>query len=164
MSLFSAIAAVVNQFSLPPSAPVPSVASGRQPRFAGEPVRWVRVTAAVNPVNLFAFARGAVRVFSGAVSGIPQEPDAPWTLVELSPLPAFGSNVFREIPGGLPVQYVIMRQTGVAAPPDNSLAASGDLLANCVGRLVRRLFSGPDRPRCGSMVEADPRRDRYYLG
>jgi phosphatidylserine/phosphatidylglycerophosphate/cardiolipin synthase-like enzyme len=127
MSLFSPIVDVSTSPSLiVPSSPVPTPEAGPLPRFAGEPVRWV---ACGNSANVCAFARGAARVFSGASGGIPGSPGLPWTLVEISPLPAYGATVLLALPGGLPVQYVLMTAQATAVATDNMAVSAGEAIA-----------------------------------
>jgi hypothetical protein len=134
MSVFAPIAdAAASLTQIAPSAAVPSPASGTLPRFAGDFVRWITVG---NSANVCSFARCAVRVFSGTANGIPGNDAAPWTLLELSPLPAFAAKVLLALPGGLPVQYVLLAAQATTTATDNS------------GRRLRRLV--PAQGRCGS--------------
>ena len=127
MSVFSAIVdAGTGQRQIAPSAPIPTPDSGPQPRFAGEPVRWVAVG---NSANVFAFARSAVRVFQGGAKGVPGNATLAWTLLEVSPLPAFAPNVLLAIPGGLPVQYIILSAAAAAIATDDKRASAGEAIA-----------------------------------
>lgn len=132
MSLFSQIVDSSAALSLiTPSAPVPAPGTGPQPRFAFEPVRWV---AAGNGASVFAFARAALRVFSGPSNGIPGDSASAWTLLEVSPLPAFAPQALLALTGGLPVQYVLLGpQAHITAASnqaaDNQCVSAGEVIA-----------------------------------
>jgi len=124
VSLFAPTATVAQ---ISPSTPVPSPASGPLPRFAGDHVRWMAVS---NSANICAFARCAVRVFSGSMNGIPGNDAAAWTLLELSPLPGFAVKALLALPGGLPIQYVLLAAPATTTATDNSVAAIRTTIAS----------------------------------
>ncbi len=108
-----------------PSFPLPMPTAPPACRFAGEPVRWVSVGAAV---ALSAFARSVMRVYPNQ-TGLPGAPGAMGTLVELSPLPAGAFDVFKAIPGGLPVLYLLVPDAVADLPGrDNSFIRGGQVV------------------------------------
>jgi phosphatidylserine/phosphatidylglycerophosphate/cardiolipin synthase-like enzyme len=122
------------------SKAVPSPGSGDAPRFAGEPLYWVRVDG---PAAIQAFARATVRVFTG-VAPIFSETD--WTLYEVAPLPSVNPAVFHSIPGGLPVQYILVPgkppdPDSPDAPIDNFAVGAGELIVNTAGTPERGWFA-----------------------
>jgi len=127
MSVFAPIVDATASLSLiAPSSPVPLPGRGSAPRFAREPVRWVAVG---NSANVYAFARSAVRLFTGSSAGIPGNAASSWTLLELSPLPAFAASVLLALPGGLPVAYVLLSPDASTGVTDNQAVGSGDVIA-----------------------------------
>lgn len=85
-----------------PGDPVPTATP--IPRFAGEPVWWVRV-----PADHVACAvmSGARRVYDGIAPGLPGHPSAPAGLIEVTPLPRHNAGLLGRLLGGVPVQYVL---------------------------------------------------------
>src|SRR5437899_8350466 len=66
---------------------------------------WIGIPqgAAIN-----AFATGTIARLHGANNGVPGNVASDWTLFQLSPLPQLNPAAFMLVPGGLPVQLVIV--------------------------------------------------------
>ncbi|HZF52739.1 MAG TPA: hypothetical protein VE093_28985 [Polyangiaceae bacterium] len=85
-------------------------------RFAGEPVRWIRVSnTSTGSVDINAFADAAVRTFEATVKADDAKRlgfnEVEITLLELTPLPRRDSlRVFKRLTAGVPVQYVALRK------------------------------------------------------
>jgi hypothetical protein len=127
MSQFAAITDGTATLTLiAPSAPVPIATVGGTPRFLGEPVRWIAVS---NTGNVHAFARSAVRVFTGTSNGIPGASTASWTMLELSPMPGFAAKALLVMPGGLPVLYVLLTTDASTTVTDQMMVGAGDVIA-----------------------------------
>lgn len=113
-----------------PSSPVAASLS----RFAGEPVRWVHVGSSV-AIN--AFARSAAAVFVKASgdtkSGNPGDPTGPWVLIELSPLPGFAPTVFRQLGGGMPIQYILLPLGSAPTGIDQHVFDAGETVYTTTG-------------------------------
>src|SRR5262249_13730173 len=99
-----------------PSAPVPAL------RFAGDPLIWIGVPPGT---PIAAFATGCIARANGAANGLPGNSGAPWTLFQLSPLPAMDRVAFTAVRGGLPVQLVLMTGTAGAIPAADDVLGSG---------------------------------------
>ena len=72
-----------------------------------------------------AFATGAVARAQGPSGGVPGNSASPWTLLQLSPLPQMDRASFLNIPGGVPIQLVIL--TGTVGPPPASSPNSSEI-------------------------------------
>ena len=105
MTPFGSVTVIDSNTKLTAPAPVPAPTSAPRPRFAGEPVQWISVSA---PGPLSAFARSSVQIFSGSSSVFPDLAAFAWTLIELSPLPFFAPQTFLSLKGGLPVMYILI--------------------------------------------------------
>jgi phosphatidylserine/phosphatidylglycerophosphate/cardiolipin synthase-like enzyme len=81
-------------------------ASGTDPpaRYAGVRLLWLHVPPSV-PV--LSFARASQRIYAHLAPG-PGTPVGAGVLLELSPLPGFIAGALLELPGGAPVQYVLL--------------------------------------------------------
>jgi phosphatidylserine/phosphatidylglycerophosphate/cardiolipin synthase-like enzyme len=114
--LFQPMVADFSTMSFVPSSnAVPTPSTGAIPRFAGEPLYWIRVAPAT-PIQ--AFTRATVRVYT----------DTPFTLYEVSPLPGVDYPTFYALPGGLPVQYILILGLGTAPLPAETSVAAGDVV------------------------------------
>jgi phosphatidylserine/phosphatidylglycerophosphate/cardiolipin synthase-like enzyme len=103
-----------------PSAPVPNAAALR---FALDPLMWVGLPQST---AIAAFATGSVARAGGATDGVPGNAASPWTAFQLSPLPQLKPAAFKAIPGGLPVQLVIIAGTAGAAPAADDALYAGE--------------------------------------
>jgi phosphatidylserine/phosphatidylglycerophosphate/cardiolipin synthase-like enzyme len=115
---------------LTPSAPVPSTAvptpvtSPSPPlpplRFAGDLLMWIGVPSgtAIGAVATGCVVQATAPSAPGIVAG-------PCTIYQLSPLPQVNPAAFNLIPGGLPVQIVIVTGTGPANPATDDLVLKG---------------------------------------
>ena len=94
--------------------------SGTDPpaRYAGVRQLWLQVPA----VPILSFARASHRIYTQLAPGL-GTPATAAVLLELSPLPAFVSGMLLRLPGGAPVQYVLLESADAAAVlhDDNSL-------------------------------------------
>ena len=118
-----------------PSVPIPaSPAPAPLSRFAGEPVRWVHVGSGV---AISAFARSAASVFAKAsgdtTSGNPSNPTGPWVIIELSPLPGFAPAVFRQLGGGMPIQYIVLPLSSAPSGIDQLMFDAGETVCTTTG-------------------------------
>jgi phosphatidylserine/phosphatidylglycerophosphate/cardiolipin synthase-like enzyme len=107
-----------------PSSPAPDL------RFKDDPLMWIGVPAGT-VIN--AFATGAIARASGASNGIPGNSGSSWVLFELSPFPQMKTSAFKLIPGGLPVQLVLVPTAGVTPASDDCLVAGAALVTAPVG-------------------------------
>jgi phosphatidylserine/phosphatidylglycerophosphate/cardiolipin synthase-like enzyme len=119
-----------------PSAPVPDL------RFKGDPLVWLSMPAAA---SINAFATGAVAVAQGLSGGIPGNGASPWTLLQLSPLPQMNTAAFKAVPGGLPVQLVLLVGTIGPPPADGDCLVSGAALATAPAGGAFLAFAFQDR-------------------
>ena len=103
-------------------APVVPIPKGR---FAGDGVWWVRIALGT---TLRAFATGSVQRFDGVPNPVPGEVFSTCTLFELSPLPQMNPSAFKQIPGGLPVQLVMVPSGTVPPPDSDELLLAGDTI------------------------------------
>ena len=105
---------------------VPATASDPSPRFAGLPVLWLKI-APGTPVS--SFAAGARQVFT--VTGVPAGPTVPAALIEVTPMPYVG--LLTRLPGGTPLQYVLLHASDLGAVTDSdqqvSVAGGAPLLS-----------------------------------
>jgi phosphatidylserine/phosphatidylglycerophosphate/cardiolipin synthase-like enzyme len=110
-------------------------------RFAGEPVRWIRVTdKATGAVALAAFADAALRAFlnvkvdkaDARTTGLGDgSADVEVSILELTPLPRKSSlRTLKSLTAGLPVQYVVLRSADYPAAKTDSFVARGASLFN----------------------------------
>src|SRR5262249_33599888 len=90
-----------------PSSPVPDL------RFKGDLLMWVGVPVGA---TISAFATGAIARAQGTSDGIPGDSSAAWTLFQHSPLPQMNAAAFKLVPGGLPVQLVLVAGGASATP------------------------------------------------
>ncbi len=102
--------------SVPASAAIPGG------RFRSDAAWWVGVPAGT---QINAFATGSVQRVDGTANGVPGSPASAWTLFELSPLPQMDATHFKLIPGGLPVQLVIVNAPIAGGPAADDLLAAG---------------------------------------
>ena len=107
--------ALTEPFPVPRPAPPTGTDPADPARFAGEPVLWVELPPSI-PIR--AFARGARRVYQPLQDGLPGGATAATgvVLVEIAPLPGFLGGVLHHLPGGVPVQYIML--SGGDTPPD----------------------------------------------
>jgi phosphatidylserine/phosphatidylglycerophosphate/cardiolipin synthase-like enzyme len=103
---------------LVPSAAAPAL------RYKDDPLMWIGVPAGV---AIKAFATGSIAQAQGTSGGVPGNAAASWTLFQLSPLPQMKPAAFKPIPGGLPLQLVIVIGS-VAAPASDELLVAGATL------------------------------------
>lgn len=101
------------------SAPVPDL------RFAGDPLMWLGVPP-LTAIN--AFAMGTIARAGGLTNGVLGIAGA-WTLFQVSPLPQRDPPAFKLIPGGLPVQLVIVMGTAPGVPDNDDCLQAGALVA-----------------------------------
>lgn len=118
------------------SAPVPGL------RFAQDPALWIHVPAST---PIAAFATGAIARTDGSGGGIPGSNTDPWTLFQLSPLPQMNSNAFRLIPGGLPVQLVLVPVAAGPMPAADDLLLARQVIATAPGAGAFIAFAFQDR-------------------
>src|SRR5258708_8166340 len=104
-----------------PSAAVPNVPALR---FARDPLMWIGLPPGT---AIAAFATGAVARADGTANGLPGNAASPWTAFQLSPLPQLNIAAFKTVPGGLPVQIIIIAGTAGGPAADDALY-SGDAL------------------------------------
>jgi phosphatidylserine/phosphatidylglycerophosphate/cardiolipin synthase-like enzyme len=107
-----------------PAGPIP------RGRFAKDGVWWTGIAAGT---AVRAFATGCVRRFDNVANGVPGASFATCTLFELSPLPQMDRTNFEKIPGGLPVQLVIIPTTTTGPASDDLLLAGDTLLTAPAG-------------------------------
>jgi phosphatidylserine/phosphatidylglycerophosphate/cardiolipin synthase-like enzyme len=102
-----------------PSAPVP-----RAPglRFSQDQLIWIGVPAGT---TVSAFATSSIARASDSSKGIPGNDASPWTAFQLSPLPQLNAAAFKAIPGGLPVQMVLVTGTAGSTPAQDDLLLAG---------------------------------------
>jgi phosphatidylserine/phosphatidylglycerophosphate/cardiolipin synthase-like enzyme len=122
----SALHASPAPFPVPdlPVSPVPP--PGAAPRFAGEPVWWLRIDAGA---ELRALATGARRVHPDLRPGLPGDAAAAAALVEITPLPRFNAGLLGALVGGAPVQYLLIAHAdlaGISMADDEVRVAAGD--------------------------------------
>ncbi len=106
-----------------PSTSVPDL------RFKGDRLMWIGVPAGT---AITAFATGSVARAQGAGAGVPGNDLSPWTLWQVSPFPQMNAAAFKLIPGGLPVQLVIVTGT-ITSPANNDCLVAGATLAAAPG-------------------------------
>jgi phosphatidylserine/phosphatidylglycerophosphate/cardiolipin synthase-like enzyme len=120
MSTFSApVPAATSPQLVMPSAIVPSDA---RLRMSGERIRWIGLPAGT---VISAFATGAIARADAPTGGIPGQPSAAWTAFELSPLPQLDFAAFKRIPGGLPIQIVLVVGGASLTPGANDVLDCG---------------------------------------
>lgn len=119
-----------------PSAPAPGL------RFNGDPLMWIGVPAST---AITAFATGAIARGQGAGNGIPADPGSPWTLFQLSALPQMNSAAFKLIPGGLPVQLVLVPGMAGPAPAADDCLVAGQPLTTAPAGGAFLAFAFQDR-------------------
>lgn len=102
-----------------PSSPVPGL------RFKGDRLMWIGVPAGT---AISAFATGAIARAQGTSDGVPGNSGAAWTLFQLSPLPQMNAAAFKLVPGGLPVQLVLMVGTAGPTPAADECLVAGSSL------------------------------------
>ncbi len=119
-----------------PAAPAPGL------RFNKDPLMWIGVP---NATVITAFATGAIARGQGANNGIPSDPNAAWTLFQLSPLPQMNSAAFKLIPGGLPVQLVLIPGTAGPVPAADDCLVAGQPLTTAPAGGAFLAFAFQDR-------------------
>lgn len=103
-----------------PSALVPATPPLR---FAGDPLMWIGVPAGT---QLAAFATGTL--LNVGASSVPGITASACTIFQLSPFPQFDPAGFNAIPGGLPVQIVIVNGS-LGSPATDDFLIAGSVLA-----------------------------------
>jgi phosphatidylserine/phosphatidylglycerophosphate/cardiolipin synthase-like enzyme len=119
-----------------PSAPAPDL------RFKDDPLMWIKVPAGT---AIAAFATGVIARSGGPSGGIPGNQASAWTLFQLEPLPQMNTDAFRRIPGGLPVQLVLLPGTAGPAPAAGDLLVAGAALATAPAAGAYMAFAFQDR-------------------
>lgn len=102
------------------SAPVPNAP---ELRFAQDPLMWIGLPQGT---AIAAFATGSVARASGTANGVPSNSPSPWAAFQLSPLPQVKPAAFKAIPGGLPIQLIIIAGTAGATPAADDALYAGD--------------------------------------
>jgi phosphatidylserine/phosphatidylglycerophosphate/cardiolipin synthase-like enzyme len=119
-----------------PSSPVPDL------RFKGDRLMWIGVPAST---AISAFATGAVARAQGTSDGIPGNSGAAWTLLQLSPLPQMNPDAFKLVPGGLPVQLVLVVGTAGPTPAADDCIVVGSSLTTALADGAFLAFAFQDR-------------------
>ena len=119
-----------------PSSPVPDL------RFKADRLMWIGVPAAA---TISAFATGAIARAQGASDGIPGNSGAAWTLFQLSPLPQMNPAAFKLVPGGLPVQLVLVEGTAGPTPAADDCLVAGSALTTAPAGGAFLAFGFQDR-------------------
>jgi len=118
------------------SAPVPDL------RFKDDPLLRIWLPAGT---QIGAFATGAIARNADPITGLPAAPNASCSLFQLSPLPPMNAAAFRRIPGGLPVQLVLVAGTAGPVPAADDLLAAGQLLITAPAGGAFLAFAFQDR-------------------
>jgi phosphatidylserine/phosphatidylglycerophosphate/cardiolipin synthase-like enzyme len=99
--------------------------SSDSPRFAGEPVWWMKIRPSGQAQ---AFVNGARRVFSAVSPGLPGGNSTLTAIVlEITPMPRSNAALLGRLPGGTPVQYVLIYYGDLTtvATPDLQISVAG---------------------------------------
>jgi phosphatidylserine/phosphatidylglycerophosphate/cardiolipin synthase-like enzyme len=96
---------------------VPDTPSDPSPRFAGLPVLWLKIAPGT---SLSSFVAGARQIFT--VTGVPAGPTVPAALIEVTPMPYIG--LLNRLPGGTPLQYVLLHASDLPAVADSDQQVS----------------------------------------
>lgn len=108
-------------------------------RFAGEPLRWIRVSdGAASEVAVMALADAAVRTFEAkaikddakALGFNDGSAEVEISILELTPLPRKATlAIFKRLSAGLPTQYVVLRKADLATAKDAFIAGGTALFS-----------------------------------
>jgi phosphatidylserine/phosphatidylglycerophosphate/cardiolipin synthase-like enzyme len=126
MTLFSPVADVTTAAVEPLLFNVPKgLSAADSPRFAGEPVFWVKVGPGGQAQ---AFTAGARRVFSAVATGLPGGPALTAAIIEITPMPGPNSALLGRLAGCAPLQYILIDHddlsAGNVATPDLEISVA----------------------------------------